>query len=170
LTTVTETECPGCGLVLPGQPDAPNHPYIGASAACWALYGEVLAREYEDPAYFRVHQLSVDTYAAQHPGVPERRSIQSLALHLITLCRVLEDEADPADGPELHRRLAKQPEFSWLEPPERIGKITVADVRAASDAAEHERIVRRWAREVWRAWEPHHATVRRWIDRSFGDC
>ena len=167
---MTETECPGCGLVLPGQPDAPNHPDIGASGACWALYGEVLAREYEDPAYFRVHQLSVDTYAAQHPGVPERRSIQSLALHLITLCRVLEDEADPADGPELHRRLAKQPEFSWLEPPERIGKITVADVRAASDAAEHERIVRRWAREVWRAWESHHATVRRWIDRSFGDC
>ena len=30
-----------------------------SSPACWAAYGEVLAREYSDPAYFQVHRLSV---------------------------------------------------------------------------------------------------------------
>ena len=73
-------ECPGCGLALPARPDAPKHPYVGASAECWAVYGEVLAREYEDPAYFRVHQLTVDAYAVQHPGAPERRSISNPSL------------------------------------------------------------------------------------------
>ena len=36
-----------------------------------------------------IHRLSVDTYAVQHPGVPERRSIQSVAVHLMCLCLVL---------------------------------------------------------------------------------
>jgi len=161
-----ETNCPGCGLVLPARLAAPTHAYIGASAECWALYGEVLAREYEDPAYFRVHQLTVDAYAVQHPGRPERRSIQSVALHLITLCVVIEQGADPSDGPKLHKGLAKRPGFGWLEPPVPIGEITIADVRRAESSAEHERIVRRWARDVWAAWEPHHATVRHWVDST----
>ena len=58
--------------MLSPQPEAAKHPYIGASAECWALYGELLAREFQSPAYFRVHQLTVDSYAEQHPGSPER--------------------------------------------------------------------------------------------------
>jgi hypothetical protein len=159
--------CPGCGLVLPDR-DGPVHPYLGCSPPCWALYGEVLARDYGNPAYFRVHQLTVDAYAVQHPGVPERRTIQSLALHLITLCLVIERGADPDDGPALHRRLAKGPGFRWLEPPRPLGRVTVADVHRAASAAEHERRVRTWAADVWAAWEPHHATIRDWIERSLG--
>jgi hypothetical protein len=166
LTAATETACPGRGLVLPARPDAPKHPYVGASAECWAFYGEVLAREYEDPAYSRVHQLTVDTYSVQHPGVPERRSIQSLALHLITLCLVLEHGVDPTAGPGIHKRLVKRPGFDWLEPPVSIGEMTVADVRRARSATMHGCLVRRWALDVWHAWTPHHATVRRWIHEA----
>ena len=111
------SECTGCGLVLPVR-EAPSHAYLGSSPACWALYGEVLAREYSDPAYSRVHQLTVDTYAVQHPGVPARRSIQSVAVHLMTLCLVLEDGADPREGPKLHKRFVESPSFHWLEPPQ----------------------------------------------------
>jgi hypothetical protein len=68
--------CPGCRLVLSDH-DGPTHPYIGASPACWALYGWLIAREFNNPPYFSVHQMSTDTYAVQHPGVPERRTIQS---------------------------------------------------------------------------------------------
>ena len=67
--------CPGCRLVLPAQ-DGTTHPYIGSSTACWALFGDVLAREFQDPAYFRLYQLTVDTYAvhlvtnpATHGGI-----------------------------------------------------------------------------------------------------
>jgi hypothetical protein len=90
--------CPGCGALLPVE-DGPTHPYMSSSPAGWARYGEVLAREFGDPRYFAWHQLTVDAYAAQHPGVAERRAIQSVGLHLMTLCMVIEDGADTR-GPE----------------------------------------------------------------------
>jgi hypothetical protein len=160
------TSCPGCGLGLPATPGLPTHPYIGSSGGCWARYGELLAREYESPAYFGVHQLTVDAYAVQHPGEPERRSIQSVALHLITLGMVVERGVDPRLGPAIHRRIAGTETFRWLEPPERRGRMTVLDVLAADSPDAHERLVRAWAVDVWEAWATHHPAVRAWIDRS----
>jgi hypothetical protein len=160
--------CPGCRLLLPER-EGPTHPYLGSSPACWDLYGEVLAREYSEPAYFGVHQLTVDTYAVQHPGVAERRSIQSVALHLITLSLMLERRADRGAGPVLHKRLAKRGGFHWLEPPERNGQITVADVHQAANATEHLHRVEVWARDVWEAWAAHHSTVRRWVEDGLAD-
>ena len=46
-----EEACPGCGALLPVE-NGPTHPYMRSSPACWARYGEVLAREFGDPAYF----------------------------------------------------------------------------------------------------------------------
>lgn len=43
-----------------------------------------------------------------------------------------------------------------------------ADVLVASDADDHERLVRTWGAQVWRAWEPHHAVVRDWNRRALG--
>jgi hypothetical protein len=160
-----ETPCPGCGLVLPEREGA-THPYIGASPACWALFGEVLAREFGDPAYFRLHQLTVDTYAVQHPGEPERRSIQSVGLHLITLCLTLERGGDPSAGPTLHKRLANRARVEWLEPPRPNGRLTIADVQRASSVGQHEQAVGAWARDVWDAWELHYETIRGWIERE----
>jgi len=51
-----EEACPGCGALLPVE-NGPTHPYMRSSPACWARYGEVLAREFGDPAYFALHQL-----------------------------------------------------------------------------------------------------------------
>ncbi|MDQ3531263.1 MAG: DUF5946 family protein [Actinomycetota bacterium] len=157
--------CPGCGLVLPIS-DGPTHAYFGSSASCWALFGELLAREFNNPEYFAAHQLTVDTYAVQHPGVPERRTTQSVGLHLMTLCLVFEQGADPGDGPRLHKRMVNRPNFHWLEPPRLSGRMTVADVLPAGDAQEHSALVRVWARDVWDAWGVHHQVVRGWIDKS----
>lgn len=164
--TAPQTTCPGCRTVLPAAPGLPTHPYIGASAECWAKYGELLAREYESPAHFGVHQLTVDAYGVQHPGEPERRSIQSVALHLITLGMVIEHGTDPRLGPSIHRRIAGTETFRWLEPPETRGRTTVLDVLAAETPEAHERLVRAWATDVWQAWATHHPTVRTWIERS----
>jgi hypothetical protein len=168
LTLDTEASaCPGCGVVLPAH-DGPTHRYLGASAACWALYGRLMAREFTDAAYFAVHQMSTDTYAVQHPGVPERRTIQSVALNLMTLCLVLEKGADPLDAPGLHKRMVARPAFHWLEPPRPNGNMTVADVLRVEDPVEHSRLVAAWARDVWDAWAPHHPTVRNWIEHTLG--
>ena len=69
--------CLSCGGVFPDI-DGPVHRYMKSSPGCWAVYGEVLAREYEDPYFFEVHRLTVDAYAVQHPGSTDRQSIQSV--------------------------------------------------------------------------------------------
>jgi hypothetical protein len=168
MTTATPTtKCPGCGLVL-AQAPGPVHAYLGASAECWALYGTVLAREYGEPAYFGVHQLTADTYAVQHPGEPERRTIQSLALHLITLGMFVEGRAQPADGSKLHKRLVGAGPYEWLEPPSTEGRLTIREVADAHDPVEHEERVMEWARDVWDAWSPHHDFVRGWEREALG--
>ena len=56
----------------------------------------------------------------------------------------------------------RKAEYHWLEPPDSLGAITVADVDSAADAEEHVETVRAWARQMWDVWGPHHETVRRW--------
>ena len=161
------TKCPGCGLLLPVE-DGPVHAYIGSSPACWRRFGEVLAREFQDEKWFRPHQITTDAYAVQHPGLPERRSIQSVALHLMTLGMVLERRLDPALAPRLHRQMAARPAFTWLEPPSMEGRMNVVDVLAARDPETHQRLIRQWAADVWEAWSPHHETIWKWVDLSLG--
>lgn len=104
-----------------------------------------------------------------HPGEPERRSIQSVALHLMTLAMVLERGLDPADAPSIHKRMVHRPEFTWLEPPPMEGRLSVMGVLGARDPVEHERRVRAWGADVWDAWTPHRQTILRWIDVSLGN-
>jgi Family of unknown function (DUF5946) len=158
--------CPGCGLELPAQNGrAPAH--IGASPACWALYGRLLVRAYGAATEGRVHGLTVATYVVQHPGGSDPPAIQSLGMHLIGLCLMLERGASaPAAARVATRIRERRPALRWLEPPKPNGTVTVADVVAAQTPAEHAVTVERWARSVWDAWATEHATVRDWIDDS----
>ena len=147
------------------MPDAggPTHAYIGASPGCWAIFGEVTARAYGDYRYASAHRFIVDAYAAQHPGVPERRSIQTVAVHLISLHLSLEKGMTPDRTMKAMRRAAdRSTAFVWLDPPASLGEVTVLDVLEAKEPAGHKRRVERWAKSVWEAWSPHHETVRRW--------
>lgn len=108
------TACPGCAAVLPEQ-QGPTHAYRRSSPACWARFGEVLAR-----------------------GKPERRTLQSVGLHLMTLCMMLEQGAAPGEGPKLHKRMVDRPAFTWLDPPDMAGRMTASDLLAADTPAEHE--------------------------------
>ncbi|HEX2234527.1 MAG TPA: DUF5946 family protein [Thermoleophilaceae bacterium] len=155
----TASACPGCGLELPER-SGPVHDYIGASPACWALYSELLARQYQD--YSQVeHRLTVDAYAVQHPGRPEPRAVQSVGVHLVALLLSVERRASPTEVMRAIRRLvATDPGFEWLDPPRPNGALTVVDVlRDEATPAE-------WAGDVWRAWEPHHPRVAAWLSRA----
>ncbi|MGZ8563565.1 MAG: DUF5946 family protein [Candidatus Limnocylindria bacterium] len=159
--------CPGCGARYPPHPTGTTHAYIGASPACWAAFGELLAREFEDPAYGRLHRHTVDVYAAQHPGEDDRRQRQSVALHLIGLCHWLEHGLDARRVIAATQAMLPRdrPDWPWLEPPTAY-EITVRDVLAASNGEEHERHVRSWAERTWEAWSAHHAVVRRWAGHA----
>lgn len=143
--------------------EGPTHEYMQSTPGCWASYGRVLAREYEDRSLFAVHRLSVDSYAVQHPGVPSRQSIQSVGVHLVRLCLFLEHQLAPEHANDAMLAAAKQKaQYQWLEPPPSLGALTTADVEAAVDATAHERLVRTWAAQMWSVWSPHHDTVRAW--------
>ena len=87
--------CVGCGAVL-SAPDGPTHGYLGVSPGCCAVYGEVLAKHYSDYRLGPLHRLTVDAYSVQHPGNRERRTIKSVAGHLIGLYVTLERGYDSA--------------------------------------------------------------------------
>jgi CTP:molybdopterin cytidylyltransferase MocA len=161
LEGITEP-CPGCGARYLPQVLDETHPYIGASPACWATFGEVLAREFENVMFGRVHRHTVDVYSVQHPGSDERRQRQSVALHLIGLCHWLEHGIEVDRLNAITQRLANEDrQWPWLTPPASY-PMTVGDLLAARDGPEHVRLVREWAETTWAAWSAHHAVVRAW--------
>ena len=155
--------CPGCGARYAPHPTDVTHAYIGASPACWAAFGELLAREFQDPAYGRLHRHTVDVYTAQHPGDDDRRQRQSVGAHLIGLCHWIEHGLDTQRVNAATRAMMQREglEWPWLEPPTDY-EMTVGDVLTAASAKEHERLVRRWGETTWDAWRAHHDLVRRW--------
>lgn len=155
--------CPGCGAPVPDT-EGPVHRYLGASAGCWAIFGEVLEKEYSDYRYWPAHRITVDAYAAQHPGNPSPQSIQSVAVHLISLYLTLERGWPEDQAVKKMQRLADRGDFIWLDTPASLGEITVLNVRRAENPTEHKELVEQWARTVWEAWDPHHETIRQWAD------
>ena len=157
--------CPGCGVVLPPN-EGPRHAYLGASAECWQLYGRLASPSSTAPDALRLRRLIADAYAAQHPGVPQLRSVQSIAVHLMDLCLLLErGGAGPRAAPEPGERPRRKAlDLHWLEPPETRGVMTAADALRTGGAESRAVRVEAWATEVWSAWEAHHPTVRAWVD------
>ena len=158
--------CMWCKGVWP-ELQGPTHRYMQSTPGCWAAYGRVLAREYQDQRFFEVHRLTVDAYAVQHPGVPGRQSIQSVAIHLVRLCLFLERGLAPEKANAAMLAAAKfKTQFHWLEPPSSLGVLTVADVEKAAGVDEHKLAVRTWAAQMWRVWSPHHHVIRTWVDTA----
>ncbi len=131
------------------------------------MYGHVLAREYASPALMKVHRLTVDAYAAQHPGKPERRTIQSVWVHLAGLYLTLERDLSHDFARSVIGKLTRSSALlDWLEPPDHLGAITVAHVYQASDAEKHSAAIRGWAETVWAAWRQHHEAIILIADRA----
>ena len=77
-STRLATSCPECGAAVPGR------------EACQRLFDEVLAREFGDYRYARMHRLIVDIYSLQHPA-EYMRSAKSYAAHLTGMYAALEE-------------------------------------------------------------------------------
>ena len=157
--------CPGCGLVLPLH-GGPTHAYLGASPACWALYSQLPTAFGLTAVSDKVRRLTADTYAVQHPGRPQMRSVQSVAVHSMGLCVLLERGGEERRvKPVLGRRPTRRaPALHWLEPPRPNGTLTVRNNLSADTAETYATAVEAWAADVWAAWGPHHNTIRRWLD------
>lgn len=159
--------CIGCGALVPDV-EGPTFRYPdAASPGCWAIYGEVLAEAYEGPWTPAALHLVVDAYAVQHPGRPTPQTIQSVTVHLISLCCVLERGYPAQRATEIMRRIIARYKgtFEWLPPPASRGAVTVLNVANAEAPLDRQRLARDWATSAWQAWTAHHAVIRCWLDR-----
>ena len=155
--------CMGCGGLVPDI-TGPTHEYMESSPGCWQAYGDVLGREYSDPAFGAMLRLTADTYAVQHPGrQSSRNAIQSVCAHLLSLCLIIDKGASFSVGERgIGWVIERKSRFTWLTPPGSLGEITVVDIAGWQSAAEHGKQVRAWAESAWSAWSAHHDTVREW--------
>lgn len=164
---MNESSCNSCKGLYPNR-DGPTHAYMSSSPGCWAVYGDVLAKEYSDRQYFDVHRLTVDAYAVQHPGGQDRQSVQSVGVHLIRLCLFLEHNLTPDKANAAMLEAGKNKHsFTYLVPPANLGDITAADVAKATSPSEHKQRVIAWAKCVWQAWSEHHSTIRQWLPEKY---
>lgn len=159
------SDCPGCGLSLPPH-GGPTHAYVGASPACWSLYDQLPQAFGLAGVSDTIRRLALHTYAVQHPGRPGMRSVQSVAVHAMGLCVLLERGAEERRvKPTFERTPARRaPALHWLEPPRPNGTLTVRSTLCVDGAESYATAVEAWAADIWAAWEPHHTTVRRWLD------
>jgi len=138
----------------------------GGGAGCLGLFEEILAREFSDYRYGRVHRLTVDAYSLQHPD-KYMRSGKSFAAHLTGMCAALEGADAPSINQAVQRWLSTNPRVEKpARLPSRRGSLHITYVHAAAHADEHVARVREWARDVWAAWAEHHDFARRLIGEA----
>ena len=166
MIAAAEQKCCGCGSLLPAI-DGPTHAYMTSSPACWHAFGQVLAREYESPELMSIHRLSVDTWAAQHPGDGSRRAIQSVGLHLARLMLQLERGLAGQEANTIMLTLAQRKDSLPPLPARHRYSMTVADVVDATDPSEHRDAVLKWAEATWANWADHHDFIRGWVGEPF---
>lgn len=147
--------CSGCGLDVRSGP-----------AGCQSIFDELLARDFSDVAYFRVHRMMVDTYSLQHPD-RYCLSAKSLVAHLTGLCWLIEHGGSRAVGSEALRRwLNGTPRIEKPEIPSFRGRLTIADVYEAPNPEAYARALEGWAHSTWEAYSALHSLARHWIQQA----
>lgn len=155
---------------MSGDP-GPAHAYVPSSPGCWRVFGEVQADELARFGYPPAHGLVVDAYMAQHPGDGhDRRARQSVVVHLLALCAVLEHDATPAQRAAVMRgALAGPPDFPPLPRPTHPASVTVLRMVGAADLDDYAARAHEWATAVWTSWAGHHAAIRDRLERLRGE-
>ena len=162
-----EVSCPQCGAVVPDI-GGPTHAYVPSAPGCWAAFGALRADEMLRFPGSEANNLVVDTYMTQHPGDgSDRRDRQSVFVHLVSLCAVIERGASPTRSPDVLRAvLGRQTEFPVIRRARGPGDLTVLSATDATSVEDPDTRVRRWAGSVWESWREHHSTIRAALDAS----
>lgn len=161
---ISVQKCFGCGGLFQEMSGA-THKYMLSTAGCWSSYGNLLAREYENPVLFgAVHRLTVDAYALQHPGdIHDRRAIQSVWVHYAALQLAFEHKHRLADIPPVMQKLARGSFPPLPTIPARFA-ITHADV-LDGPYDDHSTLVRDWAHCAYDAWRDLNQPTRGLLNR-----
>lgn len=150
--------CEECGTAVVGV------------AGCQKLFEQVLAKEFGDLRYARLHRLTVDTYSLQHPQ-RYMRSGKSFAAHITGMYAALDSKNAQRVNPIVQRWLdgTKSLERPAAPPPGQRGELTIVYLLEAMDASEHFERVEAWARSTWAAWRAYHSLAKKLIDRALAE-
>lgn len=165
--------CPGCRVKLPKlEIEGNTHPYIGASASCWALFANLWGGGEPTLAPFPMHPLIHDAYCVQHHGTPSPQAIQSVAIHALCLYGVLNRGVEPNRTKWIRDRLLREMKihrherYEWLEPPEFEECITIANIVQEPTPERRTEKAQSYIEDVWHLWQKDHAdTLSRWYKR-----
>lgn len=155
-----ETVCPGCGVkILTGNRDKDND--LNASSACRALCYELYYYTLSLHDSYFIHQLVVDTYAAQHfPG--DGKPIM-ITFALVGLYLVNEKNFTGKEVQNAHLKLAGKgkvwPEFKI---PADKNWLTVSDVFNVPDGKKQE-MIKKWSKSVWNIWLPEKEKIQKFL-------
>lgn len=161
-------KCFSCGALVQVM-DGPVHRYMDACPGCWHVFNLILQKEYSDSEYRKKSRLTTDAYAVQHYGLSTNpQAVRSVNHHLISLCFYFEHKMSVVECDTAFRGMAvNKYNYTWLEPPNNVGIITVSDVAEAITVSQHLDLVEEWAFGAWKAWSWHHSTISNIIDTSY---
>jgi hypothetical protein len=161
--------CPGCGVVQAAG-DWIASGRGNASAGCELLLSEITGYESQHPELARCHQLTVDTYGAQHAGGGTKQI--RVAYSLVGLHLALDRGISGIGVRTAHSMMGKpRPDWPVFDRPASPGTVTVRDVAEAGARADsvpgHAAAVTRWAVAVWGSFAGCRADVVALTDRLF---
>jgi hypothetical protein len=136
---------------------------VGGTAGCALVFKDMLGQDFLSGSDRRMHHLAHNAYVLQHPKGQSNRSI---AIHLTSLCWLVERSGRP--GWDLLpsgvlSRLSSDDGLSWLEPPNGRPRLTLLHVWGHRPEEYGDR-VEAWALDVWKAWSPHQSRARTWLN------
>lgn len=144
----------------------------GGSQTCRDLFNDVAlrVRALAWTGSLTTWRLMHDVYAVQHP-VDHCPDYGALIVHLGGVCWAIEHSGSER-GYRAIQAFAdrgawkKQPYPPAPGFPANFGAISVASLRDLDQPALLVNGVDRWARSVWKAWEPVHTIAREWVTQS----
>lgn len=174
--------CPGCGALYPPY-DGPTHRYLGASAACWAVFNwhlvlgehdatDLLPRSRipEPPVAIAASSdgsfdsLYADAYGVQHHGDQSPQAIQSVAVHLLNIHGIVSGRTTRA-GWAIGRALRVRGVFHKLTPPALGSALTIRHLFLGGGVAAPATRTQ-YVLSVYGAWMSlHRSTVEQWYER-----
>ena len=141
-------------------------PFAGRTA-CDLAYHELGARAAADARFAYRRRAVVDAYCLQHPAYIH--SVKSFAAHLCGLCAAIERPTDPRAERAVWSEIRVRPGATKPPLPDDRGTLTVAALCRSTTPEEFRAAADAWIADVWRAWSPHHALARDWLDYSIAN-
>ena len=175
--------CQGCGVLFPPF-DGPTHRYLGASAACWALFNNVLILQDSETSQLllpgsRIPEpaaqvparddvsfdvLFADAYGVQHHGEDSPQAIQSVAVHLLNVHGIVTGQTTQPRW-AIGRALRQKGVFRKLKPPPLGSALTIRHFYPGGGIVTP--VTRtQYVVSVYEAWMSlHRTTVEAWYER-----